>query len=1296
MHGIKTGWVRIIIPEMVAKVFCCTRKSKASFLCVSLMLAIFTGAFAQTPIAVGYRDFSYGSTVFEAPTADKPESKLWWNDGSWWGILWNPSANKYRIHRFDRAAQSWINVGPEVDDRSQSLADALWDGQKLYIVSHVYSGGSQTSGGASAANSGRFYRYTYDAITKTYTLESGFPVTVNSAISEALVLDKDSTGKLWVTWTQSSKVYLNYSTNDGATWATPFALPTQGANTSSDDISTLLAFNGKIGVVWSNQSDSKIYFSLHHDSNAPTAWEPQEVALSAPGAAADDHVNIKMTNDGGGNLYVATKTSLSGSSTPGIYLHKRSFSGGWTNYVVATNADGYTRPIVVIDDENRELYIFAKAGSYIAKKKVSLDQINFPSGKGDDFIKSSDNSDINDATSSKHNVNGTTGILILASDEVNRYYYHNYLALTSNSGAAPTISSFAPTTGPVGTPVTITGNNFTGATAVAFNGTAAIFTVNSNTQITATVPTGATTGTISVTKATGVGTSANVFNVNAGTTQYTLTVNTAGGGSVALNPAGGVYDAGTMVTLTATPEAGYQFSGWSGAASGTTSQTTITMDANKTITATFTLIDLSGQVAHQQTVTGTSSSSITVKTSSNLTAMSGQLYLAAISMDAKVAVASVSGLGLNWTPVQAQCSGKNKTAIEIWMAKGAPTGSGAVTATFVSKPSNAVIAVSRYANVDAVAPIGNIVSGNTVGVNGACSGGVDGKTYSFNLNTVPQGGTLVYGAAALRDRSHTPGAGYTERADIRKSKAAVAVEEKVMTSAGAAILNGTFSGNVDWAVIGLEIRPQSSGAQYTLTTNVVGAGSVTPAGGSYSTGAMITLTAMPDAGYQFAGWSDGLSGAANPAALTMDANKNVIATFTQISATQHTLTVNTNGSGNVTLNPAGGMYDADTEVTLTATPDAGYRFVGWSGDLSATTTSAQITMNANKIITATFAVAGGSGQVVHEETVAGGSTELTTVATATSVTGINGHFYLAAISSSKPNPAVSSISGLGLSWSRLATQCSGRNNTIVEIWKGTGTPSGNGVVTATLAEEPSNAVIVVSRYSGVDAAFPIGNMITSNTMGVNGTCGSGSDNKTYSLSLTTTTSGAMIYGAAAMRNRTHTPGAGYAERIEILQGSSESSSSASLAIQEKHVADAGAAILNGTFSGSADWAVAGLELRPQLAMSKRRDEAAKENAPPEEFTLEANYPNPFNPSTAINFSLPVAANVRLNIYNVVGKLVRVLVAGEMVAGRYSELWNGRDNFNRDVAAGVYLYQIVMESVDGKILFTQTRRMTLLK
>jgi PKD repeat protein len=77
----------------------------------------------------------------------------------------------------------------------------------------------------------------------------------------------------------------------------------------------------------------------------------------------------------------------------------------------------------------------------------------------------------------------------------------------------PTIRSFDPTSGPVGTSVTITGTDFTGATNVAFNGTPAGFTVQSATSIIASVPAGATSGPLTVTTASGTGTSASPFTV---------------------------------------------------------------------------------------------------------------------------------------------------------------------------------------------------------------------------------------------------------------------------------------------------------------------------------------------------------------------------------------------------------------------------------------------------------------------------------------------------------------------------------------------------------------------------------------------------------------------------------------------------------------------------------------------------------------------------------------------------------------------------------------------------------------
>ena len=90
-----------------------------------------------------------------------------------------------------------------------------------------------------------------------------------------------------------------------------------------------------------------------------------------------------------------------------------------------------------------------------------------------------------------------------------------YTAFIGGGGGtpAPTISSFSPTSGGVGTSVSISGTNFTGATSVKFNGQSASFSVASSTSISATVPNCSSSGTISVTTAGGTATSGGTFSV---------------------------------------------------------------------------------------------------------------------------------------------------------------------------------------------------------------------------------------------------------------------------------------------------------------------------------------------------------------------------------------------------------------------------------------------------------------------------------------------------------------------------------------------------------------------------------------------------------------------------------------------------------------------------------------------------------------------------------------------------------------------------------------------------------------
>ena len=79
---------------------------------------------------------------------------------------------------------------------------------------------------------------------------------------------------------------------------------------------------------------------------------------------------------------------------------------------------------------------------------------------------------------------------------------------------------------------------------------------------------------------------------------------------------------------------------------------------------------------------------------------------------------------------------------------------------------------------------------------------------------------------------------------------------------------------------------------------------------------------------------------------------------------------------------------------------------------------------------------------------------------------------------------------------------------------------------------------------------------------------------------------------------------------------------------------------------------------------------------PREFALHQNFPNPFNPDTTIKYDLAESADVTLQIYNVLGQVVRTLVASEAQnAGRYQIRWNGMDDRGVSVSSGIYFYQI---------------------
>jgi len=119
----------------------------------------------------------------------------------------------------------------------------------------------------------------------------------------------------------------------------------------------------------------------------------------------------------------------------------------------------------------------------------------------------------------------------------------------------------------------------------------------------------------------------------------------------------------------------------------------------------------------------------------------------------------------------------------------------------------------------------------------------------------------------------------------------------------------------------------------------------------------ITLTATPNPGWSFDKWDFGTGITHdNPASFDFidGTTFDVTAVFIEDTPTDFNLTTHVVGSGSIGLSPSGGTYVSGTVIALTATPSPGFFFNGWSGDLSGSTNPTNITMNADKDVTATF------------------------------------------------------------------------------------------------------------------------------------------------------------------------------------------------------------------------------------------------------------------------------------------------------------------------------------------------------
>jgi YVTN family beta-propeller protein len=224
-------------------------------------------------------------------------------------------------------------------------------------------------------------------------------------------------------------------------------------------------------------------------------------------------------------------------------------------------------------------------------------------------------------------------------------------------------------------------------------------------------------------------------------------------------------------------------------------------------TADFALLPLDGSgapVQLQQLQSGVGSLG-TVSTSGDMDAVVGALYVAAISTKPFTPPTSVTGMNLNWKRVASQCGGRDSTGIDVWYAVGSQPVTGSVTANLAGTPTNSVITVMRYSGTIG---IGDVITSNTNGVGGSCSGGIDSAGYQLSLQA--DAGSIVVSAVGRRNRDHIAGDGFTAVVDFETGTggdiAGLSVATKEFAQATeAASVDGTFSSATDWSVIAFEL-----------------------------------------------------------------------------------------------------------------------------------------------------------------------------------------------------------------------------------------------------------------------------------------------------------------------------------------------------------------------------------------------------------------------------------------------------------------------------------------------------------
>jgi len=272
-----------------------------------------------------------GESSLSTPTADKPQSKLWYMDSYWWALL--PDSLGPTL--WQRTDEGW-KEHPEISNKLRGIpgrADVWYENREITAV-----GVSDSS------------LYVFRMVPKSSSsvywqakILKSLKIPKKEPKIETATIVKDAVGAWWVAADVGGGAIYVWGSKDAKHWSRGILI---GENISADDICSIAALKQSVIVIWSDQKNESVYCREHKNGQPLDDWDAIQI-VEAGNKTADDHINLAVSGDG--TLWAATKNSLDKVGSPQLVMRIRNQEGSWRNfpYLDLTHDIGPSRPVVI-------------------------------------------------------------------------------------------------------------------------------------------------------------------------------------------------------------------------------------------------------------------------------------------------------------------------------------------------------------------------------------------------------------------------------------------------------------------------------------------------------------------------------------------------------------------------------------------------------------------------------------------------------------------------------------------------------------------------------------------------------------------------------------------------------------------------------------------------------------------------------------------------------------------------------------------------------------------------------------